>query len=278
MPWNHGDVARHSNPNHRKARPFMELNLLMSTMTAKFITRAATVLLTCAGISSGAVAAALCTESDGTVFRAAHDPGYVLSDFRCELQREPQPVDEPAANEGVVIPSGESPSSSTAGWSGGRAGGRGAAQGKQMARNRAEHYASVINASARTWGHDPALLHAIVSVESDYSPEAVSSKGAVGLMQVTPATAQRYGLLNPRSELMNPRSNVELGARHLASLKRAFDGDLRLALAGYNAGEQAVINNGRRIPPFPETRAYVRDVIDRYLTLKQCRDVVECVR
>jgi soluble lytic murein transglycosylase-like protein len=238
----------------------------------------ARVLLAWACVAGGAHAAALCADAGGSVFRAASDPGYVLSDVRCIARSGQVAAPAPEPEEAVVTLSAGVPVAPSEARSHAGATARKQAAGLQHARQRAERYAAWIDASARSWGHDPALLHAIVSVESDYVTEAVSPKGAIGLMQVMPATARRYGIVDARADLMDPRTNIELGAKHLASLKRAFDGDLRLVLAGYNAGEQAVINNGRRIPPFPETRAYVRDVLDRYLSFKRCRDVVDCVR
>ncbi|GAB4465376.1 MAG: hypothetical protein OHK0044_03980 [Burkholderiaceae bacterium] len=103
------------------------------------------------------------------------------------------------------------------------------------------------------------LLEAVIAVESDYNPRAVSPKGAQGLMQLMPATASRFGVVDP----FDPRENVRAGARYLRELLALFDGDLRLALAAYNAGEQAVLRFGRRIPPFAETQRYVPRVLTR---------------
>jgi hypothetical protein len=240
--------------------------------------RCAALLLACLVLADRGHAAASCIDAGGKVFRAAADPGYVLADVRCErLAVQPRADERPAGGAVVLGASGVRDL-------GADDAGRGndllppAVPPTHRTRQRAAAVLPHIESAARTWGHDPALLHALVSVESGYAPDAVSPKGAVGLMQVMPETARRYGVADPRSQLLDPRTNVELGAKHLASLKRAFDGDLRLALAGYNAGEQSVINNGRRVPPFPETRAYVRDVIDRYLTFKQCVNVIDCVR
>ncbi|MEQ8497069.1 MAG: transglycosylase SLT domain-containing protein, partial [Gammaproteobacteria bacterium] len=88
-----------------------------------------------------------------------------------------------------------------------------------------------------------ALLHAVIRAESAYDPEAVSTAGAVGLMQLMPGTAERYGVRNRR----DPTANVAGGTRYLRDLLDMFDNDLMLALAAYNAGENAVINHGRRI-------------------------------
>lgn len=113
---------------------------------------------------------------------------------------------------------------------------------------------------------DPALVHAVISAESNYNPNAVSVKGAVGLMQVMPDTGRRYGV--QAKELKHPEKNIRAGARYLADLIEMFDGDLKLALAGYNAGENAVVRHGRRVPPFAETQAYVPRVLRYYDSLR----------
>jgi hypothetical protein len=120
----------------------------------------------------------------------------------------------------------------------------------------------LIERHAKTHGLEPALVKAIVAVESAFDPKAVSYKGAIGLMQVIPDTAARYGLAADRSrsleqKLMDPATNVRIGTRYLADLLKRFGNDLSLALAGYNAGEFAVERYDRRVPPFPETQAYV---------------------
>ncbi len=102
---------------------------------------------------------------------------------------------------------------------------------------------------------DPKLVHAIIRVESDYDPRAVSRKGAMGLMQLIPATAQRYGVDNP----FDPQQNLEGGINYLKDLLKLFGGDLTLSLAAYNAGEGSVLRSGG-VPAFSETRDYVRKV------------------
>jgi len=106
----------------------------------------------------------------------------------------------------------------------------------------------------------PALVHAVVRAESAYRADAVSSKGAVGLMQLMPATAERFGVTNPR----DPAQNLRGGTTYLRELLEMFDNDLQLALAAYNAGENAVMRYGNKIPPYPETQGYVRKVIRFY--------------
>ena len=118
----------------------------------------------------------------------------------------------------------------------------------------------IINDTARAHGLDPRLVHAVIRAESGYNSNAVSSKGAVGLMQLIPATAQRYGVQNS----YDPGQNIQGGTRYLRDLLKLFNGNLELAIAGYNAGENAVIRAGNRIPPYPETMAYVPKVLSFY--------------
>lgn len=116
---------------------------------------------------------------------------------------------------------------------------------------------------ADEYGVDPALGLAVIRVESSFNPSAISPKGAVGLMQLMPATATRYGVADP----FDVESNLRGGLRYLRDLMDAF-GDVALALAAYNAGEGAVIRHGYRIPPFAETRAYVPKVLAHYERLR----------
>jgi soluble lytic murein transglycosylase-like protein len=123
-------------------------------------------------------------------------------------------------------------------------------------------FASMIERNAQARSLDPALVKAVIAVESAFEPDAVSAKGAVGLMQIVPATGARYGLIEHRGgtvaqQLLDPAINVRIGARYLRDLLELFDNDLSLALAAYNAGEESVRQNGNRIPPFRETQAYV---------------------
>jgi hypothetical protein len=107
---------------------------------------------------------------------------------------------------------------------------------------------------------EPALIHAVISVESAYNPRAVSRAGAVGLMQLMPQTAKRYGVENR----LDPEQNIHGGARYLRVLLDMFDNNLKLVLAAYNAGEEAVMKYGRKIPPYRETQAYVPKVLYHY--------------
>ena len=112
-----------------------------------------------------------------------------------------------------------------------------------------------INEAAARHHVDPNLVRALVKVESNFNPRAVSSKGAMGLMQLMPATARMYAVRNP----FDVAQNVEAGVRHLKGLLDNFKGDVRLSLAAYNAGEGAVQRNGG-IPPYTETRNYVKRI------------------
>jgi len=120
-------------------------------------------------------------------------------------------------------------------------------------------YHQQVKAVAQALVLDPALIHAVIEAESRYNPNAVSERGAIGLMQVMPTTGRRYGV--SEQELRDPARNIATGARYLTDLLRLFNGDLRLALAGYNAGEAAVARYGNAIPPYAETKAYVPRVL-----------------
>ena len=125
---------------------------------------------------------------------------------------------------------------------------------------RRSSYNDLVHTNARRYGLSPALLHAVIRTESGYNPSAVSRAGARGLMQLMPGTAARYGV----RDSFNPAENVRGGAAYLRDLLDMFDQDVKLALAGYNAGEGAVIKYGRTIPPYAETQAYVRKVLQHY--------------
>ena len=112
-------------------------------------------------------------------------------------------------------------------------------------------------------GVDPVLLYAQMHTESAFKRGAVSPKGASGLMQLMPATARRFGVTN----IFDPQQNIEGGARYMRYLLDYFGGDVNLALAGYNAGEGAVLKYGRRIPPYRETQEYVRRISLRYVQI-----------
>ena len=131
----------------------------------------------------------------------------------------------------------------------------------------------VLNEAARAYGIDVELLQALIAAESAFNAAAVSDKGAIGLMQVMPDTARRFGIdsdpwLSIETKLANPRINVHIGSRYLRLLLNMFPGRLDLALASYNAGEGAVIKAGNAIPNFKETQGYVAMVMELYSVLK----------
>jgi soluble lytic murein transglycosylase-like protein len=130
-------------------------------------------------------------------------------------------------------------------------------------RVRAALYDVIIEKAAMAAAVEPNLLRAVIVVESGFNSHAVSKRGAVGLMQVMPATASRFGVSNP----YDPQENLHAGARYLKFLMDRFGQNMRLALAAYNAGEDAVDRNGGRIPPFSETLAYVPKVLKVYRML-----------
>jgi len=123
-----------------------------------------------------------------------------------------------------------------------------------------KRFLPIVAQAAQTYHLDEALLHAVISTESGYEPRAVSPKGAIGLMQLMPATGKRLGAGN----LTDPAQNIDAGAHYLRDLLRQFDNDLQLVLAAYNAGENAVLRHGKHIPPYRETRQYVPRVLALY--------------
>lgn len=121
-------------------------------------------------------------------------------------------------------------------------------------------FAPQIERAADEAGIDSALVHAVITAESGYNPAAVSRAGAQGLMQLMPGTARRYAV----KDAFDPEQNIRGGTLYLRDLLDLFDNDIELAVAAYNAGENAVIRHGRKIPPYRETRAYVPKVIKLY--------------
>jgi len=121
--------------------------------------------------------------------------------------------------------------------------------------------------AAREHQIDPLLLHAIAHIESRHNPRAVSKAGARGVMQVMPATGKRFGVNNPEQGLFDASTNLRASASYLRTLRTRYGDDLRLVLAAYNAGEGAVAKAGGTVPNYPETQAYVRDVLAVYRRL-----------
>lgn len=152
-----------------------------------------------------------------------------------------------------------------------------------------------LQAAARTHQVDYELLKAVVAAESGFNPKAVSPKGAVGLMQLLPTTAQQYGVQADKTErrdrkgnvlparsveekLTDPHTNIQAGARYLAYLIKLFKGELELAVAAYNAGEGAVQRAGNKIPRYKETQGYVKTVMGLYGVFKPEQAVVADAR
>jgi len=127
----------------------------------------------------------------------------------------------------------------------------------------------LIRQAASKHGVDPALVKAVIAAESGFNPQAVSPKGAIGLMQVIPDTGARYGVTSDArrtaaQKLADPKINIATGVRYLSDLLHMFSGNLELVLAAYNAGEGAVQKHGNDIPPYAETQNYVKTVLQFY--------------
>ncbi len=146
-------------------------------------------------------------------------------------------------------------------WRSSPLGGKSKAKGSAMDRLKRNRslFSPLIDRIAKQTTLHPALVHAVIRAESAYNPKAVSSAGAVGLMQLMPATAAQYGI----TDLTNPVENIRAGSLYLKKQLDYFQ-DLSLALAAYNAGENAVRRYGNTIPPFPETQRYVKKVLTFY--------------
>ena len=128
----------------------------------------------------------------------------------------------------------------------------------KVLKDRIKKYRPFIMLAARETGLDTDLIHAVILAESAYDSNAVSPKGAMGLMQLMPATAKRFNV----SDAFDPEQNIRGGTQYLKLLMEKFGNDLELATAAYNAGENAVEKYGRRIPPYRETQLYVKKVKD----------------
>jgi len=137
---------------------------------------------------------------------------------------------------------------------------------EEIASKRRQFYDGYIQDASKKFNLDPALVKAVIHVESDFNPVAVSHKGARGLMQLMPETAARYS----EQDLFSPVANITAGSRHLSYLMQRYDQNMPLVLAAYNAGEESV-DRYRGIPPFQETRQYVKKVMkyqERYSAVK----------
>lgn len=138
--------------------------------------------------------------------------------------------------------------------------------GLSMANNRprSSAYDGLVRQASQAYKMDEALVRAVIHTESAFNPSAVSAKGASGLMQLMPGTASRYGV----RDVFDPVENVYAGVHYLSDLKTMFNGNMQLAVAAYNAGENAVLRYGG-IPPYPETINYVSRVTDLHGRYRQ---------
>jgi hypothetical protein len=132
------------------------------------------------------------------------------------------------------------------------------ANGEAATRRSPRAYRSLIDSAAIQYGVSPAIVEAVMAVESSFNPRAVSHKGAMGLMQLMPDTASRFGV----KDAFDPAQNIRGGTKYLSFLLKLFGGDVDLACAAYNAGEKAVQRHGG-IPPYRETRQYVQKIRKR---------------
>lgn len=139
-----------------------------------------------------------------------------------------------------------------------------ATENKEAASSKALLYKDEVKVAALDSGVETALLHAVIITESNYNARAKSPKGAQGLMQLMPFTAKRFGVNNA----YDPSQNIQGGARYLSYLLKLFKNDFSLAVAAYNAGEDAVVQHGNKIPPYRETVNYVGKVMGLYKKLR----------
>jgi hypothetical protein len=203
-----------------------------------------------------------CLDEHGRWFRASHQPEGVLIRVQCrQLAEVPQDSSTESRHPFIAIalplPAHvETRMPSVPGL-----------DAKSPAAMRHNVLDPLIEQASRRFGHDPHLLRAIIQTESAFNARARSPAGAIGLMQVMPATGLRYGF--DSASLFDPASNLAAGSRYLADLQRMFPERLDLALAAYNAGESAVVKHQYRIPPYAETQQYVRLVLDAYARFRE---------
>src|SRR5689334_8908041 len=136
------------------------------------------------------------------------------------------------------------------------------------------NYGPLIDEAASLHGIDASLVRSVIQIESGFNATALSPKGAAGLMQLMPHTARMYGVAN----VFDPAENIQAGTKHLAGLLRQFDQNVPLALAAYNAGAQAVVRAGNRVPDYPETRNYVERVVRRHRDMASPRTHASAAR
>ena len=187
--------------------------------------------------------------SDGLISRVEFEKGeQALADARAKVEQVNKDIalanqPAPALAPGMVL----DPAASNIAWSTGNA-----------------RVDGLIRYYGKQYGVDPFLIYCTMSQESSFNSGATSPKGAQGLMQLMPGTAARYGVTNP----YDVGQNIMGGTRYLKDLLKMFNGRVDLALAGYNAGEGAVMKYGNNIPPYEETRNYVKLILKRYAIRK----------
>ena len=237
--------------------------------------RAAFVVAICA-VPTLALAVAVCSDESGAVYSFNSAPVTSLVGFVCYVETQAVVPAKPAdtlrlAREALALPAAVQPLSAPTVVEPKLTLAIASPGGMQWADNAAaprpvesQSLDSMISSAAHRYGHDANLLKAIIHVESRFNPKAVSPKGAIGLMQVMPATGRRMGITTPDTMLFDPAMNLQAGAHYLRILMNLFADRPELAVAAYNAGEGAVLRYKRSIPPYPETQAYVRDVMAQY--------------
>lgn len=192
-----------------------------------------------------------CANAGGTIFINANAEGVIeISDVQetHEFSVLLSSVDLQVQRVDVLVPHG----------------GRGKVAGHTFLAQGVKRFQAEVEEASRQAKVDARLLHAVMAVESGFNPSAVSRAGAIGLMQLMPATARRFGVRDSR----DPAQNIIGGARYLGYLLDFFKNDMVLALAAYNAGEGAVLSAGRKIPAFRETIDYVPRVLEVYRRLE----------
>jgi hypothetical protein len=241
-------------------------------MSARLAHRAAAVLGTLlATAAAPALAAWNCTDAFGSRYVVARRFGE-SADVRCAPINDPDPDPDPAlAFEHPPEPQPEPVSAEQASGSGRLVLAAPPRSGTWQLAARRSQVDPLIEMTAREFGLDADLLRAVVEVESRFDPSAISPRGAIGLMQIMPSTAAALGVPRPEQTLLEPRANLRTGALYLRRLSLQFAGAIDLVLAAYNAGETSVLRNGLTVPPYPETQAYVRDVLEIYWTLRSSR-------
>jgi soluble lytic murein transglycosylase-like protein len=274
------DPRRDGQQQRLESRP-MTAPAAASRFVARLLLPAALLLLALPVWAQSLVA---CTDKNGNSYRVSRDAVARLTAFRCAAVAEAGAADtRPPHDETDDIASAlglKSPAAAAAVAPAMRDGGmrvvavvgaglRTVSVGSVAAGAvSSDLFDALIASAAKAHGQDVSLLRAIIHVESGFNPSAVSPKGAIGLMQLMPATARRIGVDTSQRALFDPATNINAGARYLRMLMDMFSGRPELAIAAYNAGESAVLRYRRQIPPYPETQGYVKKVLAQYSQYK----------